>query len=99
MKIFREQPDHEQWRNPFSPTEKAGAWAGLGLCFLMLGTMEWLTPPTPPFSGKWSGLYGPLYEAFSPRGIPAAILAAGGWFFIAALLTWLRARRKNTHDN
>jgi hypothetical protein len=95
MKLWRGQPDHDHWRRPFSSTEKAVAWAGFGLCFLVLGAVNWLTPQAPPFSGKWSWLHSALYETFGPRGIPAGMFAAGALFLIAALLTWRKAIREN----
>lgn len=95
MKIFRGQPDHDHWRRPFSPTEKAAAWAGLGLCFVILGMSNWLTPPAPPFSGRWSWLYVSLHEAFGPRGVPLAMFAIGALFVVAAVFTWWKVKREN----
>jgi hypothetical protein len=94
MKLFRGQPDHDHWRRPFTPTEKANAWAGVGALLLIMGGTRWLTPDVPPFTGKWSALHSSLYEAFGPRGIPLAMFLAGALFIAAAISTWLRERRK-----
>ncbi|MDR0775356.1 MAG: hypothetical protein LBE81_01780 [Azonexus sp.] len=94
MKLFRGQPDHDYWRKPFTPTEKVNVWAGLGALSLLMGGMHWSNPPEPPFTGKWSWVYRPLYEAFGSQGIPAAELLVGALFIVAAAWTWLREKRK-----
>src|SRR5688500_6660428 len=99
MKIFYEQSDHDHSREPFSGSKKAAAWLGLGLCFVVLGASQWLTPAAPPFSGKWSLLESSLYETFGPRGIPIAIFAVGAMFLIAALRAWLKAKGERPTAN
>jgi len=98
MKLFRGQPDHDHWRRPFTPTEKANAWAGIGAILLIMGVMKWLDPDVPPFTGRWSWLYRSLYEAFGPRGIPVAAFLAGASFIVAAISTWLAEKRKRVQD-
>jgi hypothetical protein len=98
MKLFRGQPDHDHWRKPFTVAEKAAAWAGFGLVFLVIGGLHWLAPPVPPFTGKWSWLEGVLYEEFGPPGIPVATLAAGALMFIGGLVTWWEAKHKNARE-
>ena len=94
MKLFRGQPDHDHWRRPFTPTEKANAWAGIGVLFLIMGGMKWVAPDVPPFTGKWSWLRGPLYEALGPRGISVAMIVGGALFISAAIFTWLKKKRE-----
>jgi hypothetical protein len=98
MKLFRGQPDHDYWRRPFTPAEKANAWAGIGVLLLIMGGMKWITPDVPPFTGKWSWLYGPLYDAFGPRGTAVAMFSAGALFIVAAISTWLKEKRTNSRD-
>lgn len=93
MKLFRGQPDHDHWCKPFTPKEKANVWAGLGALLLIMGAMTWLTPDTPPFTGKWAWLYGSLHDAFGPHGIPGAMCLAGALFIVAAVRTWFKEKR------
>lgn len=99
MKLFRGQPDHDHWRRPFTPTEKANAWAGIGAILLIMGGIKWLAPDVPPFTGRWSWLYLSLYEAFGLRGISVAMFLAGALFIVAAISTWFKEKRKGVQNS
>lgn len=93
MKVFRGQPDHNHWRRPFTPLELANVWAAIGALLLMVGVRKWFTPDVPPFTGKWRWLFGSLYKAFGPRGIPVAMFLSGVLLIGVAIPLWLKERR------
>jgi hypothetical protein len=90
MKLNRGEPDHPYWRTPFTPKEKAVAWLGLGACFLVLGIMDWVNPPSPPFTGRWSWLTSWAYGALGAHGPATLYFLIGALFVIAGGLHFAR---------
>ena len=98
MKHFRGQPDHDYWRSPFTPREKARVWWGLSVVFGLLGYIYWRRPPNPPFSGKLAWAESLMYANFGPIGVPLlmGIIAAGS--FVAGFFLWQKSNPNGVRD-
>ena len=92
MKLWRGEPDHPYWTSPFTPKEKALLWWGLGSCFFLLGTVDWLNPPVPPFSGRWSWVSSWAYYALGTHGLAVLQGGLGLLLVLAGCLQWARPR-------
>ena len=92
MKLNRGEPDHPHWRTPFTAKEKAAASWGLGGCFILLGVMEWLTPPEPPFTGRWGWVKSLAYNVGGAHGPAIFYTAAGALLVVAGCFKWAQYR-------
>lgn len=92
MKFNRREPNHLHWKAPFTSKEKVSLWWGIGACFLVLGVMDWLTPPVPPFSGRWSWITSWAYNAVGVHGPAALHVAVAALLAVAGCIHWARHR-------
>lgn len=66
------------------------AWLGLGACSFILGFMDWVNPPSPPFTGRWSWLTSWVYGALGAHGPATLYFLVGALFVIAGGLHFAR---------
>jgi predicted membrane metal-binding protein len=88
MKLWRNQPDHDNWRKPFTSRERAYLWLGFSGVFCLLALSEWLHPQQPLFSGKLSWLYSLAYTNFGSMGIFGLMLVISVLLLIAGVFRW-----------
>ncbi len=97
MKLWRGQPDHNHWKTPFTPKERALAQLGIGACFCLLALSDWISPKQPPFTGKWGWLYSWAHSNFGEFGAVWLELGIAMLLFALAGLSWLQ-RGKATRN-
>lgn len=95
MKLNRGEPDHPHWKSPFTPKEKALFWLGVGACFLVLGWMDWVNPPMPPFTGRWGWVAATAHNALGIHGPTIVYWVLGGLMVAVGASQWLSARLQN----
>jgi len=85
----------EQMKKGWSPSVEMRwrVWLGLSLVAAVLALGYWLTPPTPPFTGRGSSIYRLLYEVWGGHGIAAA-WSIGAVAFFAVAIADLHSGRK-----
>jgi hypothetical protein len=88
MKLWRGQPDHDNWRLPFSSREKAGMYLGISAMLLVLTLSELYTPSVPPFAGRYSWLHSTFYQLNSDFGIIGFYSLIALIIFIVGTLKW-----------
>ncbi len=96
MKLWRGQPDHNYWRVPFTAKERAFALLGLGACFCLLAVSSWMSPPRPPFTGKWAWAHSWAYSRFGESGVAWLELGVAALLFGMAGFSWLGHRKQRT---
>lgn len=57
--------------------DKGNAYAGLGGVSLVLGLVKLAYPSSDRPTGRWSLIYGPLFDYFGPLGPAIAFVAFG----------------------
>lgn len=67
--------------------------AALAVAALGLAMSEWLSPSTPPFTGKGSLLFTWAHEVLGPIGKVIALATIGMCFFVSAMFELRRIRR------
>jgi hypothetical protein len=92
MKLFRGESDHPYWKKPFTGEETAYVWWGLGACVITLGISNWLTPPAPPFTGRWSWLAAWAHHAFGTYGPAFMYFGEGALLVMVGFLYCRNAR-------
>ena len=70
-------------------------WVGFGACFLTLGWMDWVNPPMPPFTGRWSWVAATAHNAFGVYGPAAVYFVVGGVMVSFGSILWLSTRSHN----
>lgn len=88
MKLWRNQPDHDNWRKPFSNREKAGVYLGFSAMFATLIFSEWRSPKIPPFSGRYSWLFSSLYQLNNSFGILSIYILFATVLLVLGTFKW-----------
>lgn len=57
--------------------DKGNANIGIGFVGLVLGLVKLFEPPSIRPTGRWSIIFGPLFDSFGPAGPAAAFIAIG----------------------
>ncbi|MDO6387045.1 hypothetical protein [Uliginosibacterium sp. 31-12] len=66
----------------------------LSLVFLMLGTIEWLDPSLPPFTGKLSVIVSIAHTSFGAHGPAYVYFCVGVMLLVLAFVLWQRKERQ-----
>jgi hypothetical protein len=95
MKLWRGQPDHDHWRTPFTPQEKAYAWWGLSAVALVSAVIKVFYPDAVPSTYKIIGMFERLaFDQFGSAGITGLWFVLAGVMFVAGVLQWQKGRSK-----
>ena len=57
--------------------DKGNANIGIGACSLVLGLVKMLEPSSGRPTGRWSLIFGPLFDTFGPSGPAVASILVG----------------------
>jgi hypothetical protein len=71
--------------------EKANVYVGLGICSAALGFVKFAEPSSVRPTGRWSFIYGPLFDAFGQSGPAMAFVFIGAVFIGLGL--FLRSKK------
>jgi hypothetical protein len=66
--------------------DKSLANIAVGLCVLVVGISNLLDPPLVRPSGRWSAIFGPLFDAFGTNGPALALVAIGVVFIVFGII-------------
>jgi hypothetical protein len=75
------------------------SFAGLALCCGVLGTVEWLQPSQPPFTGKLSLFFRAAYEQLGPVGVAYVWWAVAALLALAAFASWRAKAVLGSNEN
>jgi hypothetical protein len=71
--------------------DKGNAHIGLGAVSLTLGMVKVAYPSEQPPTGRWSLIFGPLFDSFGPMGPAIAFVAIG--FLLVIFGFFLRSKK------
>ena len=61
---------------------------GIGVCGCVLGLVELINPPTTRPTGRWSLIFGPLFDSFGPSGPAMTWFAVGVALIVFGTFLW-----------
>lgn len=81
-------------QRPFNAKQRGWAMAGVGLCTVLLGLLEYRQPSTRPFTGRWGWAQELMFTHLGIHGVAIGTGAMGLLLLLAGAYTVATSRRE-----